>query len=183
MTEREAEAEIGMRTWNLESWIRTLRELIRAQLSTTLTSTCVGGAEGADTDNANRSPSCTRGGTTRRTGWRPRASPLPSHVPQGSDQISPRPPHEMQSFRTGTSSGTVTPENASHGERCSSADSRRERSHSVDAATKQARIRSTAACSDGKSMATSSSNHPFRRASGIASTRFAARPSSRGRME
>ena len=48
------------------------------QLRTTLTSTCVGGADGAETERANRSPSCTRGGTTSRTGWRPRASPLPS---------------------------------------------------------------------------------------------------------
>ena len=48
------------------------------QLRTTRTSTRVGGADGADTDRANRSPSCTRGGRTRRTGWRPSASPLPS---------------------------------------------------------------------------------------------------------
>ena len=95
------------------------------QLRTTRTSTRVSGADGADTDRANRSPSCTRGGTTRRTGWRPSASPLPSHGSHGSDQISPRPPQATQSLRTGTSSGTVTPSNASRGDRCSSADSRR----------------------------------------------------------
>jgi hypothetical protein len=54
-----------------------LGAVIAVQLNTTRTSTCVGGAEGADTDNANRSPSCTRGGTTRRTGWRPRPRRCP----------------------------------------------------------------------------------------------------------
>ena len=48
---------------------------------------------------------------------------------------------------------------------------------------KLSRIRSTAAVSDGKSIATSSANQAFRRAAGIASTRRAARPSSRERME
>jgi hypothetical protein len=44
-------------------------------------------------------------------------------------------------------------------------------------------MRSTAAFNDGKSIATSSANQAFRLAVGIASTRRAARPSSRERME
>ena len=155
---------------------------VEFQQSTTRTTTCVGGADGAETERENRSPSCTRGGTTRRTGWRPSASPLPSQVTHGSGQISPRPPHDRHSLRTGTSIGTVAPSKASRGDRCRSVE-RRRRSHSIEPATKHARIFSTAACSDGKSIATSSSNHPLRRASGIASTRLAARPSSRGLIE
>ena len=57
----------------------------------------------------------------------PSASPVPSQGSQRSDQTSPRPPHARHTLRTGTSSGTVTPSNASRGERCSSADSRRRR--------------------------------------------------------
>ena len=81
----------------------------------TRTSTSVYGAPGGITLNRKRAPSRTPAGTRNLSSCVDDTSPPPPQGVHRSCQLSPRPPHRVHVRRSGTSSGTVAPQNASWG--------------------------------------------------------------------
>lgn len=80
---------------------------------TTRSSRRTGSAWGELRWKRKRAPCTTPGGSFSRTRRCTSESPVPQQAPQGSVQVSPRPPQKAQVPRKGISSGSTTPRDAS----------------------------------------------------------------------